>query len=229
MIIAVIPARGGSKRIPGKNIKFFAGKPLIAYSIEAAIQSELFDHVFVSTDSPEIARVATEYGAEVPFFRSAELADDFTGTDAVVLDFIERIKEKGIQAEYVCCIYATAPFVQSRDLKKGYIILKESGACSAVSVTTFAAPIFRALKVNSKERLEMLWPEYRLTRSQDLPEAVHDAGQFYWSNVGSFFKEKTFWSSDALPIYLPRYRVQDIDTLEDWKTAEMMFKVHSKS
>ena len=229
MSIAIIPARGGSKRIPGKNIKPFAGKPLIAYSIEAALQSGLFDHVFVSTDSSEIAKVAIQFGAEIPFIRSADLADDFTGTDAVVLDALTRIKEKGILAQYVCCIYATAPFVRPADLRRGFDILCSSESCSAFTVTTFPAPIFRALQVNKAEQLEMIWPEYRMKRSQDLPEALHDAGQFYWADIERYLKEKTFWSSDVVPIHLPRYRVQDIDTLEDWEMAEMMFNVQSKS
>lgn len=223
MKVAIIPARGGSKRIPWKNIKSFAGKPLIAYSIEAALQSGLFDHVFVSTDSPEIANVATEFGAEIPFLRSADLADEFTGTDAVVLDSLRRIQEDGIFAKYVCCIYATAPFVLPKDLVKGYELLLTNKACSAFTVTTFPAPVFRSLKANDQKRLEMIWPKYRMTRSQDLPEALHDAGQFYWADVKRYFEEKTFWSTDAVPIYLPRYRVQDIDTLEDWDMAEKMF------
>jgi len=225
MIVAIIPARGGSKRIPGKNIKIFAGKPLIAYSIEAALQSGLFEHVFVSTDSPEIAAVAASFGAEIPFMRPANLADDFTGTDAVILDTLNLIKKNGIIAKYVCCIYATAPLVSPKDLKLGFEILCRNKACSAFTVTTYPAPVFRALKINALDRLEMLWPEYRIKRSQDLSEALHDAGQFYWADVKKYLKEKTFWSDDALPIRLPRSRVQDIDTVEDWEMAERMFSL----
>ena len=225
MKVAVIPARGGSKRIPGKNVKLFAGKPLISYSINAALSCGLFDRIIVSTDSPEIAKVAKQFGAEVPFLRSPELADDYSGTDAVVLDTLKRIEEKNISARYVCCLYATVPFIRPADLKQGYEILRSSGSCSAFTVTTFPAPIFRALQANEMDQLEMIWPQYRMTRSQDLPEAFHDAGQFYWADVEKYLTEKTFWSSDAMPIPLPRYRVQDIDTPEDWKMAEMMFEL----
>ena len=166
---------GGSKRIPGKNIRDFAGKPLISYSIEATRKSGIFDHVFVSTDSPDIARVASEYGAEIPFIRGSDIADDFTGTDAVVFDTLQRITKLGIHADYVCCVYATAPFIRPADLKKGFDILCSCEECSAFTVTTFPAPIFRALKMNEHDTLEMVWAKHRMTRSQDLPECFHDA------------------------------------------------------
>ncbi len=223
--IAIIPARGGSKRIPGKNIKPFAGKPLIAYSIEAALQSNLFEKVIVSTDSDEIAEVALKFGAEVPFLRSKGLAGDFTGTDDVVLDALRRMEDKVGVIDYVCCIYATAPFVRSEDLKTGLDILCSNNAYSAFSVTTYPAPIFRSLKINKENRLEMIWPEYKMARSQDLPEAYHDAGQFYWADAQRFLRLGTFWSYDTLPIRISRHRVQDIDTMEDWVSAEKMFEV----
>lgn len=225
MNIAVIPARGNSKRIPGKNIKLFAGKPIISYSINALLESKIFDRVVVSTDSQEIAKIAEKFGAQIPFLRSESLSDDFTGTDAVVLDALERISQNGNIVDYICCIYATAPFISPEDLIKGYEILKQSNAGSAFTVTTYAFPIFRSLLENEKGRLEMIWPENRTTRSQDLPDAVHDAGQFYIAKASHFQKEKTFWSDDAIPIHLPRKRVQDIDTPEDWEIAENMYAI----
>lgn len=225
MKIAVIPARGGSKRIPNKNIRNFCGKPIIAYSISAAKQTGIFDKIIVSTDSEKIADVSREYGAEIPFMRPPELADDFSGTDSVVLHALEwMIKQTGCQASYVCCIYATAPFVRPEFLLKGLEMLTKEKASAVFSVTTFSYPILRALKVAKTGRMEMFWPEYRLSRSQDLSEAYHDAGQFYWADAKSFLEEKSFFSKNALPFILPRYLVQDIDTPEDWERAELMLK-----
>jgi pseudaminic acid cytidylyltransferase len=225
--IAVIPARGGSKRIPGKNIKEFAGKPIISYSIEAAINSKIFDRVIVSTDSNEIKQVAEKYGAEVPFLRDHKISDDFTGTDVVVMDTLERLSKNSTEIDYICCIYATAPFIRPVDLQEGYQILKKSKAGAAFTVTSFPYTIFRSLLVDKKGRLEMIWPENRKVRSQDLPEAIHDAGQFYFAKADHFRIEKTFWSNDAVPILLSRQRVQDIDTPEDWEIAEKMFLNHN--
>ena len=225
MIVAIIPARGGSKRIPNKNIKSFAGHPIISYSIKAAQDADLFDRIIVSTDSKEIAEVAKTCGAEVPFIRPAELADDFTGTDAVVLHGLRYLLDSGKKVSYVCCIYATVPFVRSKDICKGYELLRGNKATSAFTVTTFPSPIFRALKINDSGRVEMFWPEYLDTRSQDLPEAYHDAGQFYWADVKKYLQKGRFYSNDSLPVLLPRYLVQDIDTLEDWETAEKMYSV----
>lgn len=224
MNIAVIPARGGSKRIPKKNIRPFCGKPIIAYSIEAAQKTGLFEHIIVSTDSEKIADTAKHYGAEVPFVRPQKLADDFTGTDEVTLHALQWAQEHLGTADYVCCLYATAPFVQPYYLAEGLSLLQKKDAISSFSVTSFPFPIFRALKINEKGRSEMFWPEHKNTRSQDLPVAYHDAGQFYWAHVPAYLKEKAFYSSDAIAIILPRYLVQDIDTLEDWKTAESMYK-----
>ena len=224
-IIAVIPARGGSKRIPHKNIKPFCGKSMIVYSIEAAKGTGIFDRIIVSTDSKEIASIAKESGAEIPFMRPAALADDYTGTDAVILDALKRLMEDGEEIDYICCIYATAPFAKAEYIIKGYNILRDNNATSCFSVTTYPFPIFRSLKINSQNRLEMFWPEYRETRSQDLPEAYHDAGQFYWADAKKYLKEKQFYSKDAVPVILPRYLVQDIDTPEDWETAEKMYSV----
>ena len=224
MRLAVIPARGGSKRIPRKNIREFCGKPIIAWSIEAAFQSKCFDQVIVSTDDPEIADVARRFGAEVPFLRPAELADDYTGTAAVVRHAIEWFEENEVTYEEVCCIYATAPFIRAEDIRSGLEILHSGDADYAFTVTSFPFPIQRAVKITSSGRIEMFYPEYYNARSQDLEEAFHDAGQFYWGK-SSTWKEGTLMFSDkTVPIILPRYRVQDIDTLEDWDRAEMMFK-----
>jgi pseudaminic acid cytidylyltransferase len=222
--IAIIPARGGSKRIPKKNIKDFFGKPLIAYSIEVALASKLFDKVIVTTDSQEIAKIAQEYGAEVPFIRPAELSDDFSGTSDVINHAINYLKEQDETYEYVCTIYATAPLLQKQYLIEGYVKLKNSDAVNAFSATTMPFPIQRTFKLNKNGRCEMFTPEHYMTRSQDLEEAYQDAGQFYWTKADKESKEVMF-SKDSIPVILPRYLVQDIDTLEDWKRAEVMYKV----
>ena len=225
MIVAIIPARSGSKRIPQKNIKPFAGKPIIAYSIAAAKASGIFDKIIVSTDSEAIAQIATGYGAEIPFLRPTELSDDMTGTDAVVIHALKHLISQGCLLDYVCCIAATAPFVRAQDIRRGFETLKTKGASSLFSVTTFPYPIFRALKLNEKGFLEMCWPEHLKTRSQDLPETYHDAAQFYWANAKAYLHQQSFLSTDAIPFVLPRYLVQDIDTPEDWETAETMHPV----
>ena len=225
MIIAIIPARGGSKRIPNKNIKLFAGQPIISYSIRVAQETGLFDRIIVSTDSLEIADIAREYGAETPFLRPAELSDDFTGTVPVLLHALNWLDDHGYTTDYFCCIYATAPFIQAVYIKKGFDLIKDKDAVTAFSVTTFPYPIFRALKISDNDRVEMFWPKHKNSRSNDLPEAYHDAGQFYWGNTEKFLMGKTFFSSDSVPIIIPRYLVQDIDTPEDWETAEKMYLV----
>lgn len=225
MNIALIPARGGSRRIPGKNIKPFFGKPIITYSIKAAQQAGVFDRLIVSTDSPEIAAVANEYGAETPFMRPAEIADDFATTAAVVKHGIEWLQENGVTPEHVCCLYATAPFVSSAELRKGYDLLVSRQVSSVFPVTSYASPIFRGLKIAQDGHLEMIWPEHELTRSNDLPEAYHDAGQFYWLAAQVFMETNQIYGKDALPLILPRYLVQDIDTPEDWQLAELMYEV----
>ncbi len=222
-VVAVIPARGGSKRIPHKNIKSFCGKPMIAYSIETAKNTGIFDRIIVSTDSEQIAFIAKESGAEVPFMRPYDLADDYTGTDSVILHALKWLMEDGEKIDYICCIYATAPFVRAEYIIKGYNLLCDKDATTCFSVTTYPFPIFRSLKINDDGRLEMFWPEHRETRSQDLLEAYHDAGQFYWADAKKYLKENQFYSKDAVPVILPRYLVQDIDTPEDWETAEKMY------
>ena len=223
MNIAIIPARGGSKRIPRKNVKSFCGKPMIAWSIIAAIESKCFDHVVVSTDDEEIASVAQSYGAEVPFLRPTELADDYTVTRDVLNHAILTLEPQYGKIEYVCCIYATAPFVKSADLQRAYSRLVEEDCDFVFSVTTFPFPIQRAIKVTGAGRVEMFFPENRFSRSQDLEEAYHDAGQFYWGKTCSFKDNMPTFSDGSIPFILPRLQVQDIDTTEDWATAEKLF------
>lgn len=223
MKLCVIPARGGSKRIPRKNIKDFCGKPVIAYSIEAAKKTHLFEHIIVSTDDQEIAEVALQWGAEVPFIRPAELADDYAPTRPVVNHAINSVTSLYGKPDYVCCLYPAAPFVQAADLIKGFKRLIEEEAEFSFTVTHFPSAIQRALKMNVDGRLEMFNPELRFTRSQDLEEAYHDAGQFYWGKTDAFLKDIGCFTSVSVPIILPRYLVQDIDTPEDWRQAELMF------
>ena len=221
--IAIIPARGGSKRIPRKNIKDFHGKPLMSYSIETALKSGLFERVIVSTDDEEIAKIAKEYGADVPFMRPKELADDFVGTDDVTTHVLEWLKEHDRVYMYACTIYATAPFLDVKYLKEGYEKLKSSDAVNAFSCTTMPFPVQRTFFLNKNGRCEMFTPEYYNSRSQDLVEAYQDAGQFYWTNL-SKTPSKIIFSEDSIPIILPRYLVQDIDTPEDWRRAELIYE-----
>lgn len=228
MNIAIIPARGGSKRISGKNIKLFCDKPIIAYSIEAANESGIFDRIIVSTDSVEIAAVANKYGAETPFVRPEKISDDFATTASVVEHALSWFAEKGESVDFACCIYATAPFVQSKYLQQGYEKLIQQNNSVVFSVTSFPSSIYRALEINKKGYLSMIYPEHELSRSNDLPEAYSDAGQFYWLKVEKFMENHRLYSKDALPIILPRYLAQDIDTPEDWQKAELMYGVIQK-
>ncbi len=225
MKLCVIPARGGSKRIPRKNIRLFAGRPIIAWSIQAALETGLFDRVMVSTDDEEIAEVARAHGAEIPFLRPRELADDHTGTNTVAKQAISWHGEQGMPVEIACCLYATAPFVRVGDLREGHDRLLASGKSFVFSVTSFPFPIQRALRINLRGEVEAMYPEYRATRSQDLEPAWHDAGQFYWGRAEAFLNDEILFSPASLPVILPRYRVQDIDTEEDWQRAELMFKI----
>ncbi len=223
MNIAVIPARGGSKRIPRKNIREFCGKPMIAWSIAAARQSGCFDRVLVSTDDPEIAAVAERFGAEAPFVRPAELSNDHAGTIPVMRHAVEWLVKQRSAPENICCIYATAPFISPDDIRAGLELLQGNRADFAFSVTTFPYPIQRALRLTQKGRVQMFSRKYSATRSQDLEEAYHDAGQFYWGRAEAWLAEKIIFGPDSLPVILPRHRVQDIDTMEDWRRAELMF------
>ena len=222
MKMAIIPARGGSKRIPRKNVKSFGGKPMIAWSIQAAHAAGVFDRIIVSTDDAEIASVASACGADVPFIRPAELSDDHSGTIPVIAHAIEWHMNQGLDPKHVCCIYATAPFVQGSDIRRGMNILATSGADFAFSVTSFAFPIQRAIKLRTDGRMEMFDPMHFQTRSQDLPEAYHDAGQFYWGTRAAWLSNAALFGPGSAPVVLPRYRVQDIDTHEDWEQAEAL-------
>jgi N-acylneuraminate cytidylyltransferase len=224
MKTAIIPARGGSKRIPNKNLKSFNGKPILAWSIRTAVESGIFDRIIVSTDSPQIAETAIQFGAEAPFTRPEELSTDHTGTIEVIQHAITWLQEHEYQPEYVCCIYATAPFLQSQYLQQGLKILQKSDASYAFSVCSFPAPIQRALGINDDHRVEAKYPEHIFSRSQDLREYYHDAGQFYWGTAEAFINNHTIFSDASIAIPLPRHLVQDIDTMEDWVRGEHMFR-----
>ena len=224
MRLAVIPARGGSKRIPRKNIRLFCGKPMIAWSIEAARGSGCFDRILVSTDDPEIADIARQCGAEAPFTRPRELSDDHTGTIPVMAHAIRWCRDNIMLPAEVCCLYATAPFIRPQDLKRGLDTLLLCGSEYAFAVTSYAFPIQRAIRITSRNRVEMFNPDYFNTRSQDLEEAWHDAGQFYWGRADAWLEGKPVFSKDAAPVILTRHRVQDIDTPEDWERAEWLFR-----
>lgn len=228
MKIAVIPARGGSKRIPRKNIRAFCGKPIIAYSISAALDTGLFDQVVVSTDDDEIASVARTFGAATPFVRPKEIADDFTGTNAVVKHTVSWFTERNHDVTHACCIYATAPLIQPHFITEGYEALAASDAAFAFSVTSYAFPIQRALRLIADGRVDSIYPEHRMTRSQDLEHAYHDAGQFYWGTARAFLDDTPLFSPRSIGVVLPRFLVQDIDTPEDWEQAEWMYQAMSR-
>jgi len=223
MKLAVIPARGNSKRIPRKNIKEFAGRPMIAWSIEAAQKAGIFDRIIVSTDDPEIAKTAKLWGADVPFERPAYLSDDNIGTTPVMSHAIHWHVNNGLDPQDVCCIYATAPLMQAEDIVRGLEILHSEGAEFAFSVTTYAFPIQRAFTMRDDGLIEMLDASQFQVRSQDLQEAYHDAGQFYWGTKAAWLSGKPMFGEYSVPVILPRYRVQDIDTAEDWTQAEALF------
>jgi pseudaminic acid cytidylyltransferase len=223
--IAIIPARGGSKRIPRKNIRSFCGKPMIAYSIDAAQKASVFDEIIVSTDDEEIAAIAQALGASVPFLRPSELADDYTGTLPVIAHTVRAYESQVHTIDFACCIYATAPFLKPEFLRKGLQVLTQQlEAEFAFSVTSYAFPVFRALRIAGTGFVEMFWPENEAKRSQDLPQAWHDAGQFYWGRREAFLTRDGVFNARALPVSLPRHLVQDIDTIEDWDRAERMFR-----
>ncbi len=224
--IAIIPARGGSKRIPRKNIKAFAGRPMIVHAIAAALDSGLFEHVVVSTDDHEIAESACLAGADMPFVRPAELADDHTPTVPVVAHAIEALEGLGWQIATVCCIYPCVPFVQVADLVAALNLLRESGADFAFPVAEFPAAIQRALRRTPQGRMSPFHPEFELTRTQDLEPAYHDAGQFYWGSRDAWLSNPRI-HSNAAGLVIPNWRVVDIDTPEDWTRAEMLYRTLS--
>lgn len=221
--LAIIPARGGSKRIPRKNIKLFMGKPIIAYSIEAALQSGLFDEVMVSTDDEEIAEVAKQYGAKVPFMRSAKTSSDYATTADVIIEVLGKYKEQNQEFETVCCLYSTAPFVTPGRLIEAYSKLNDE-ICSVFTAVAYSYPVQRSLRI-SDGKIKMVHPEYMNTRSQDLEIIYHDAGQFYMSKVEYFIKYKTFWADNTAGLILSEMEVQDLDTLTDWQLAEMKYQL----
>lgn len=223
MKIAVIPARGGSKRIPRKNIKPFAGKPMIAYAIEAALGSGLFDRVLVSTDDIEIADIAKQYGANTPFTRPVELADDHTPTVPVIVHAIEACEALGWDITAACCIYPGVPFIQINDLRDAWDLLEQKGEGYVFPVTEYPSAIQRALKRDSTGAIHPFFPEYELVRTQDLETAYHDAGQFYWGWRDSWFAYSRI-HSHGVGLIIPNWRVVDIDTTDDWSRAELYHK-----
>ncbi|MCK9605236.1 MAG: pseudaminic acid cytidylyltransferase [Methylomonas sp.] len=224
MKIAVIPARGGSKRIPRKNIKDFCGKPMIAWSIDAARACGLFEHIIVSTDDAEIAEVAKTWGAEVPFMRPVALSNDYVGTRAVTKHALEWAMAEYGDIAFICTIYATAPFIKATDLSNGLALLNETQKALAFTVTGFPYPIQRALRITETNGVAMFQPEHLMTRSQDLLPAYHDAGQFYWAKTSAIINGIPTFSEHAAPLVLPHFQVQDIDTEDDWLRAELMFR-----
>ena len=223
MNLCVIPARGGSKRIKKKNKKSFCGKPIIAWSIKQAIKSKCFDKIIVSTDDSDIAKIALNYGADVPFLRPKKLSNDFIGTVPVISHAINWLTKKGHKLDYVCCIYATAPFLKTNELKESLKILKRSKSEYVFSATNYSYPIQRSFRIKKNKKIEMFYPKYYKSRSQDLVEAFHDAGQFYWGRTDAWLKNKPLIGKNSLPIIIPRIRVHDIDTNEDWQIAERAF------
>ena len=223
--IALIPARGGSERIPRKNIRIFWGRPIISWSIDLAKQSKLFDHVVVSTDDQEIAKTAREEGAKVPFIRPPDLSGNKIGVMPVVKHAILQLQRSGIMVSNLCLIYATAPLLKVDALRKGWQVLQAEKSDYAVAVTTYAFPIQRAVMRTANGRLTMFQPEQFCTRSQDLEPAYHDAAQFCWGTAEAWLAEKPVYGPNTVPVIIPRYLVQDIDTEEDWRSAELKFKV----
>lgn len=229
MNIAIIPARGGSKRIPRKNIKIFGGKPLIAHAITAARESRLFEHVIVSTDDEEIGAIARKWGAETPFVRPADLADDHTATVPVIAHSIQICRGLGLSFEYVCCIYPGVPFIQLDDLKGALALLLERGGEGyCFPVTEFTSAVQRALRRSDDGKMQPFYPQFETTRTQDLEPAFHDAGQFYWGKCETWL-QNTKVHSGGNGYVIPNWRVVDIDTEEDWLRAEILFKIISSS
>ncbi|MGN6164546.1 MAG: pseudaminic acid cytidylyltransferase [Flavisolibacter sp.] len=222
--VAIITARGGSKRIPRKNIKSFNGKPIIAYSIDAALQSGIFDEVMVSTDDREIAEVAKQYGAVVPFMRSAKASDDYAITADVIREVLDSYAMEGVQFEFACCIYPTAPFVNADKLRSAFHKMEETGADSVLPVTRFSFPIWRSFKMEGG-KVSYNWPEFAPKRSQDLPPAFHDCGQFYFLKTDVFMNTGKLVTENTLGLEVPETEVQDIDNDEDWKIAELKHRL----
>ena len=229
MNVAIIPARGGSKRIPRKNLREFHGRPMIEWPIEAAKISGCFDDIVVTTDDDEIAAIAERAGARAPFRRPADLSDDRTPTLPVIAHALRWLGEHGVVAKRACCIYPTAPFLDAGDLKRGFELLDKHSSNYVFSATTFPFPVQRALKLDAAGNAVPAFPESIASRSQDLPELFHDAGQFYWGTAQAFLEQRPIFGPGSVPLMLPRIRVQDIDTAEDWRTAELLFRLYKET
>ncbi len=221
--VAIITARGGSKRIPRKNIKDFKGKPIIAYSILAALDSGIFDEVMVSTDDQEIAEVSKKYGATIPFFRSPATSDDFSNTSDVLKEVITVYQDMGQKFDYVCCIYPTAPFVTAEKIKNAFGLIEKSKADCVMPVAEFSFPIWRSVKMDENSKITFNWPENAFRRSQDLPPAYHDCGQYYFLNTERFMATGKLVSDDTIGVLTSSTEMQDIDNEEDWKLAEIKY------
>lgn len=221
--IAIITARGGSKRIPRKNIKPFFGKPIIAYSIEAALQSGVFDEVMVSTDDPEIAAVARNFGATVPVMRSEKNSDDTSTTVDVLMEVLDWYESQGQFFESACCLYPTAPFVTSDRLQQAKELLYNSGADTVLPITAFSFPVLKSFKKSADDKVSFMWDEYRNFHSQDLPKAFHDSGQFYFFKTAAFREQRKLFTENTVGLEIPETEVQDINDELDWKLAEIKF------
>lgn len=226
--LALITARGGSKRILKKNIKNFNGKPIIYYSINTAINSKIFDYVMVSTDDKEIAKISKKFGAKVPFYRSKKNSDDYSTTSDVINEVLNELKKINLEFDNVCCIYPTAPFITDEILSLSAKILEKEDVDSITPITKFSFPIWRGFKLNTNNSIDYLWPENELKRSQDLPSVYHDAGQFYFLKVSSFLDQKKLIMKKNKAVILSEDKVQDIDTIEDWKIAELKYELINK-
>ena len=222
--IAIIPARGGSKRIPRKNIKDFCGEPIIAYSIKAALDSQLFDEVMVSTDDQEIASISSQFGASVPFFRSIDNSNDYATTASVLMEVLGNFAAQNRNFQYGCCIYPTAPFVTAKKLKDAYQLIADKGFDTVLPIQPFSFPIQRAFYLENN-KVKWAEPNHALTRSQDLPRTFHDAGQFYFFNVPVFLQTKQLLTSNTGAIQISELEAQDIDNETDWRLAEMKFRL----
>lgn len=225
--VAIITARGGSKRIPKKNIKLFAGRPLLEYSISAALDSQLFSRVIVSTDDDEIKKLALSAGAEVPFIRSDKNSNDFSTTSDVLLEVIEELGSRGESYEYMCCLYPTAPFLTAEKVKESFSTLLDNKATSVAFVSEFSNAPQRSLVVKNN-RVVFKYPQYITTRSQDLEKEYYDCGQLYWLNVEAFKESKSIYTSNTFPFFVSTLESQDIDTIDDWEIAELKYSLMKK-
>ncbi len=226
--VAIITARSGSKRVPNKNIKDFLGNPMMSYPIKEALKSGVFDEVMVSTDSAKYAEIAKKYGAKVPFLRSEATSNDFASTVDVLLEVLDEYKKRGEEFEYFCCIYPTAPLISAKRLSESFEMLKNSDIDTVFPMVRFSYPIQRALKINEEGLVEMIWPENGPKRSNDLMPAYHDSGSFYWMKTSVFLEKNTIWTDKTKGIVLSELEVQDIDNQDDWKMAELKYKVLNK-